>query len=374
MLALNLSERAQMFTPHYTGPYDTVQGKFFVRLYLVYCQDSTDSWADSLGATELHRRTARTFAMLNSAFNKHDIYFVPGEANSGECHLVHTKAPNTSCPKFAQGITMHVLSDDNEGFPYARGYTYDSDLLSTSFYVQGREGNDPGSNLAVTIHEIGHCFGLAHTFANTNAGEHNGPSPSCAAPNGCQSGYGNDPDQCCGDLVGDTPKHSNSSHIKISSDCDLSETPSGVSPVIFKNYMSYSYPSRCLDQFSDQQVRRMRMYLKNSPALDTIKVPATTIPTDTTIWSTPTSKFSNIEVPSGSTLIVNDVLEMAPGTYIVVRRGGTLIVNGTVTAGCGGMWGGIVVEGAANQPQKNSNGLPSTAQGRFVLNTTGIVE
>jgi hypothetical protein len=37
MLALSFSVRAQTFNPHYTGLYDTLHGKFFVRLYVVYC-------------------------------------------------------------------------------------------------------------------------------------------------------------------------------------------------------------------------------------------------------------------------------------------------------------------------------------------------
>jgi len=374
MLALSHAARAQLnltFDPHYTGPYDTVHGKFFVRLYVVYAQTPTDSWADSLGTTELRRRTAETFALLNREFNKHDIFFVPGEGDAGACHTVFTRENQESLPTFSDGLTMHVHSDAG----LANGAVTEEELPAKYFYVQGQEGGVPGSNLPVVIHEVGHCFGLAHTFDFTDSSNvYEGPAVSCSAPSGCQTGYGYLPDQCCGDMVGDTPKHGIDTVIVVSGDCQTSITPSGVSPEIFRNYMSYARPLRCGDRFSDQQVRRMRLYLKNSALLNPLKVTPETVASDTVIWDDLVVKSTNIIVPDDAVLVVDSVLEMAPGTYIVVRRGGTLIVNGRVTAGCGGLWGGIVVEGGSNYPQKDLGGQPSTEQGRFVLNSSGIVE
>ncbi len=376
MLALNFSVRAQTFNPHYTGPYAKVEGKFFIRLYVVYCQISTDTWADNLGAIELQRRTARTFAMLNAAFNQHEIYFVPGEPEQGECLEVFTQYNQEPLPEYSDGLTMHVFSDDNQNAPQATGNVYANTIPARKFWVRGKEGADPGSNLPVVIHEVGHCLGLAHTFAfTTSNNNYDGPSASCTSSGNCDTGFGSDPDQCCGDMVGDTPKHGISTSIVISGDCQTSTTPTGISPAIFKNYMSYSYPTRCRDHFSDQQVLRMRKYLKNASILAPMLVDPEVIATGTPVtWSTPTSKFTNIEVPSGATLIINDVLEMAPGTYIIVRRGGTLIVNAAITAGCGDMWSGVVVEGNGNFPQKETNGQPSSNQGRLVLNTDGVLE
>jgi len=374
MLALSHAARAQQdvtFDPHYTGPYDTVHGKFFVRLYVVYVQTSNDAWADSLGTTELRRRTASTFAMLNGAFSKHDIYFVPGEGDAGACYTVFTQENQGEPPIFTDGLTMYVEPDDGP----AGGQVIPTELPAKYFEIYGMEESVPASNLPIVIHEIGHCFGLAHTFANTDTSNvYNGPGVSCSAPSGCQSGYGSHPDQCCGDMVGDTPRHGIYQTIEIASDCQSSVTPSGVPPDIFRNYMSYASPRRCYNHFTDQQVRRMRLYLKNSALLDSLKVEPETVAADTVIWDDPVSKSSTIFVPDDAVLIVDSVLEMSPGTYIVVRRGGTLIVNGRITAGCGGMWGGIVVEGASNQPQKDAFGQPSSAQGRFVLNSSGIVE
>jgi len=375
MLALSHPVWAQggpkTFDPHYTGPYDTVHGKFFVRLYVVYLQTSGDAWADALGGTELRRRTAKTFALLNREFNRHDIFFVSGEGDIGVCHTVFTQENQEDIPVFSDGLAMYVLSDEG----LATGAVVVNKLPAKYFQINGMEDSVPGSNLPVVIHEVGHCFGLAHTFENTDSSNvYTGPGVSCSAPSGCQTGYGSLPDQCCGDMVGDTPKHGIDTIIVVSGDCQTSATPSGVSPDIFRNYMSYARPLRCNDRFSDQQVRRMRLYLKNSTLLDSLKVAPETVAADTVIWDDLVSKSSNIIVPDGAVLVVDSVLEMAPGTYIVVRRGGTLIVNGLITAGCGDMWGGIVVEGDRDSVQLKSNGQPSSGQGRVVLNASGIVE
>ncbi len=375
MLALSFNARAQnvTFDPHYTGPYPNTNEKFFVRLYVVYWQNSTDTWADNLGTAELERRTARTFALLNQAFNPHDIFLVPGEIEPGSCNTVLTLDYNEERPEYSDGIAMFVFSDDRADI--AKGQVYSETIPAGAFYVEGEEGDDPGSTLPVVPHELGHCFGLAHTFYKINtSGGYFGPDASCTGAGVCESGFGSDSDQCCGDMVKDTPAFG-FSNVTIANDCSASETPTGLPPDFFKNYMSYSYPTRCRDRFTKQQGDRMRLYLKNSSLLAPFLIESEEINVGSpTTWNTPQSKFSNIEVPNGATLIVDDVLEIAPGTYIVVRRGGTLIVNSTITAGCGGMWGGIVVEGHRDYPQKESNGQPSSAQGRVVLNSSGIVE
>ena len=75
----------------------------------------------------------------------------------------------------------------------------------------------------------------------------------------------------------------------------------------------------------------------------------------------------NIEIPSGATLILNAQLTMPPGSYIFVRKGGTLIINSTIIASCG-MWGGIEVDGTQNADQTVANA------GLVQLNGGGKVE
>lgn len=375
VLALNGTLAAQTFSPHLVGPYNTVSGKFFVRLHVVYCQTPADIWADRLGSAELHRRTTRTFSMLNQVFGPHNIHFVPGEREPGSCHSVHTKQGQDAWPEYGDGLTMHVLSDENPGILHVMGGAPSKMLPYGSFWVLGQEEGVPASNLPGVIHEIGACFGLAHTFDFTDlAGTYFGPSASCTSGK-CSSGLGGNPDQCCGDMVDDTPAHGIEAVITVSSNCHVSIDPPGVSPAIFSNYMSHCFPIRCQNHFTAQQVRRMRLYLQNSPVLAAFLIKPEKIAAGTpTVWGTLRRQFSPVEVPAGATLIVDDRLEMVPGTSIVVRRGGTLIVNGTITAGCGGMWDGIVVEGTGHWPQKDSTGQPIDRQGYFVLNNTGIIE
>lgn len=375
MVAFNPFAFAQaQFDTAYVGPYEDVAGQFYIRTYIVYCQTDENEWADTLGTAELQRRTARSFELLNSVFNQHDIYFIPGEASPGACHGIFTQINQESPPDFGNGITIHVYSDDNLGAGYATGQTESNTIPALKFLVRGKEGDDPGSNLPVLIHEMGHCFGLAHTFESTNADNTYKDTDWCSMSS-CIGNPGNDPDNCCGDFVDDTPKHGITASIEISDDCCCSENPQNVGPDIFKNFMSYSHPTRCRDHFTPEQVLRMRKYLKYAEKLDTVLIIPDTIPAGNPVtWSTVQSKFTNIEVPSGATLIVDGRLSIAPGAFIIVRPGGTLIVNDTITAECNGMWGGVIVEGKATEPQKESNGQYSTAQGRILLNPDGLIE
>ena len=83
--------------------------------------------------------------------------------------------------------------------------------------------------------------------------------------------------------------------------------------------------------------------------------------------STPTEKTATIEVQSGATLVINADVTMAEGTYIIVRRGGVLEVNATLSANCY-LWGGVVVEGTNNEPQSE------TSSGKVVLGSNGVIE
>lgn len=117
------------------------------------------------------------------------------------------------------------------------------------------------------------------------------------------------------------------------------------------------------------------MYLSYADTLAPVLVHPESITIGSPVtWNTAQSKFTNIEVPAGASLTINAPLAMAPGTYIIVRRGGILVVNSTITAGCGGMWGGVIVEGEGNMPQKDTTGQYSSAQGLMILNSSGVIE
>ncbi|GAB4487883.1 MAG: hypothetical protein OHK0019_03470 [Saprospiraceae bacterium] len=121
----------------------------------------------------------------------------------------------------------------------------------------------------------------------------------------------------------------------------------------------------------------MRQYLADTDitVLQNILITPEVIPGNTSVtWNTAQTKSANIEIESGATLTVDATLSMMPGTYIIVKRGGRLIVNSTITAACSGMWGGIIVEGNSEAPQKEANGQYSTSQGRLTLNSSGTIE
>jgi len=359
-LVAQLQEADYDFNPPKFGPYQELASgeKFFIRTYLVYLE-STDPWATNLDPAELEKRTARTYEVLNAAFNQFDIYFIGAKNASGQCYTISNSTVNQN---FVDGLTINVTKDDE-----IAGGTVGGNSLPLNFCeVGGSENGIPASNLSVVVHEVGHCLGLDHTHED-DRGDY------CA--NGiCVGDPLNDPDYCCGDFVEDTQPH-NFDDIVLAADC--SNTPPGVTPNIYRNFMSYVRPVVCRDQFTTEQGLRMRQYLADTDiaVLQNILITAEVIPTNTSVtWNTAQTKSANIEVESGATLTVDATLSMMPGTYIIVKRGGRLIVNSTVTAACSGMWGGIIVEGNSEAPQKEANGQYSTSQGRLTLNSSGTIE
>ncbi len=72
------------------------------------------------------------------------------------------------------------------------------------------------------------------------------------------------------------------------------------------------------------------------------------INTDQT-WSGQVNQYSNIIIEDGVMLTITGTLSMAEGKTITVEKGGRLTVNGgTITNGCGKLWGGIYAEGGTN--------------------------
>ena len=64
----------------------------------------------------------------------------------------------------------------------------------------------------------------------------------------------------------------------------------------------------------------------------------------------------NLQILTGVTLVLTGNLTMPEDKQIIIEPGAKLIVDGgTITNGCGNMWGGIVVKGNDNLPQTTTN-------------------
>lgn len=123
------------------------------------------------------------------------------------------------------------------GFPAAGFPSPNEDRVMVRWDVFGPEAPDPTANLGRTLtHEMGHYFGLFHTFSGCGAST----LPGC---------------QTSGDLICDTPPEA----IEVYGCADFPTC--GVSRSI-DNYMSYS-DDLCMRRFTPEQVRRMRCTILN---------------------------------------------------------------------------------------------------------------
>lgn len=82
---------------------------------------------------------------------------------------------------------------------------------------------------------------------------------------------------------------------------------------------------------------------------------------------------TNIIVEPGATLTVTGTLYMSIGSKIIVKPNGRLVVDGgTITNGCGSLWGGIEVWGDKSQSQFDISGV--NAQGEVLMTNGAIIE
>jgi hypothetical protein len=322
-------------------------------------QKPNDQWTTSYNlATEANN----TLNILNAAFNKHNIFFVPySYANSCLIQDFEVHTTNLSIEeRRAEQTQNSTLKEDAYHI-----YIIDpSPILVTGneFYVPNNFFSLAGSrngvlsnNTEILVHEAGHNFGLVHTFIGST------PSTTSCNENTSTCSVGSVPScECCGDYVCDTPF--NTDEDIVLSGCShptLSES-------IWRNFMSLislTSDGSCRNLFTEGQAKRMRVYLKQAPVLQAMQILPVKYPS-----STPGAFSNSIIVESGE-LVIDQDLSMLPGASILVKKGASLVVKATITGACGQMWQGIIVES-----DKTDLNQSPTLQGSVKIISGGKIE
>jgi len=330
VLALAFSNGLTGQAPIYQiqGPHTEYEGPYYIRVFVNYLQAPNNLWTQNVDLTS---RTAGILDRLNAAYNQHDIYFI-GLAEPCIVSFQVITSSNYAASNLHTDA-LDIFDKGDTGSALGFGFSAPSAYCE----VSGAYGALPASQSEVVVHEVGHCLGLSHIFTGSGLGE-------CLEVGGlCQN---SEPDcYCCGDYVCDTPVSPQS--ITVNTDCSQSISPAGLPLEVFRNYMSYADPRPCRDRFTPGQVRRMWAYLALAPALQSIRLQDVVYPA-----STPSGISGNVVVESGE-LTISSPLQMLPGSTIRVKKGAKLSVASTITAACGKMWQGVIVEGDAFDPSQS---------------------
>jgi hypothetical protein len=330
------------------GPYEDYRGPYYIRVQVNFLQPTNDLWTNNWN---VQAEANAVMVTLNSAFNKHRIYFVPyTDPCTGSTFQVFTTNLNTlevrdqlqNPVSLNEAYHIYVIHDDDG----IGGWEFNTPNNFCQIY--GKRNGVLVTRTEVLVHEVGHNLGLVHTFIGLSNGGCDETPGSCSP---------NSPCDCCGDYVCDTQPHTNSA-INAAPNCTHSSLPEH----IVRNYMSYTEPGDCRNQFTPEQAKRMRTYLEMAPVLQGAQIKTTNYP-----GALPNPFSGNIVVQSGE-LVVTSQINMLPGSTIRVKRGAKLRVSATITAACGGMWQGVIVEGSTFAAQTAAN------QGSVVVTTNGKIE
>ena len=180
--------------------------------------------------------------------NNGESYALDGVTNGNGSGISESYMKETvGCWDTQEYFNLWVVSEinGNNGGNGIQGYSYLGPTGNNCLYgpvclynVFGTTGNLKSShNLNATVtHEVGHAFGLWHTFSNQG-------SDPCSETNGCTQG-----DQCP-----DTPPTSANNIGCTTVDCP---------DAMIQNYMDYT-PQTCRTAFTQNQIERMRDQIWN---------------------------------------------------------------------------------------------------------------
>ena len=350
------------------GPYDMYSGPFRIRVEFLFLYDGPPqpNWTDSL---DLQALAEAGLANLNNAYNPHDIYFYGTGDSPCTATYINEEFPDDAYELEAMlnPNALNVIVRTDAGVAGGTAHS----LPSSRIDVQGRDSSGVlVTETSVLVHEVGHCLGLFHVFTDTDI--HCAEDDSTSV---CDINVRADICNCCGDSVCDTPPTDNKG-ILVSSDCSMSidsaGNPTNLPVELFRNYMAYADPASCRDRFTPGQAARMWGMLTEAPEVQAMQMGNQEEALSDTLSGGGT--YGNIIVGKGTTLEITSSIEMEPGAYIKVEKGGQgqpgglLRVRATISGACGELWKGIIVEGSAFLPQTTAN------QGKVVVHNNGKIE
>lgn len=281
-------------------------------------------------------------------------------------------------------VPNNATHGNNPGFNnFMGGYAYN--IPNNYFWIAGIiESNSVDvvtSN--VSVHELGHCLGLFHTFHGSCGEPATEPpylaceelvqqSGTCATTN-CTTSSNSTCNCCtCGDYVCDTyatPVINTKQDISPSctipdfKTCPSTDVEGNTYNPQLNNFMNYTHTD-CQNSFTSGQVSRMRSTLEATTAFNGILFSTLlanintdgytlanyTLPTGSTLWNTPRHIIGKITVPNGATLTISNTTVAFEGTAagITIEKGGKLIIDNATLRNnsCAATpWQGITVNG-----------------------------
>ena len=331
-------------------------------------------------------------AILNQAFNSHNIYFVYDcniHVINNDNYLNQLNMPYCQISQeqpHVDGLDIYLLPPIVNLYPGLAGIAGN---IPGKWVVMGGANtlNSSFAKNSIFPHEVGHCFGLLHAFTgqknNPNAnelgncfetekyfdcyGELNEFSVTAEFKDGSNS-------LDAEDFIGDTPADnsliganvvpncgfvypclksfcSGSCSLKIGCSFNPNETQKKIMDpncTAFEpdltNYMTYSKYSNCRNKFSNDQGSVMHNFLSGNGLLQSIQTTsesytssincpciggADVIITNSTLYSTEVNISGNLIIEAGGDLVVTNKIKFTDSGTLIVKRGGKLKLSGS---------------------------------------------